>query len=68
MTNTHTKQENLYRIINPCNRVIDLKVFPHEAKAIAWLRAVQTKRKDSFLELQCRVGRMWTTLPPPPKI
>ena len=58
----------LYRIINPCDRVIDLKEIKNDTIARAWLYKVQSARKDTFLELQTRAGRSWVTLdtPPPP--
>ena len=59
----------IYRIINPNNRVIDLKEVKTEKDAIAWLIEVQKDRKDPFLELQTKVGRNWVPLesPPPPE-
>ena len=53
---------NTYRIINPNNRVIDLKEAKTEKDAIAWLLDVQKHRKDTFLEIQAKVGRNWVTL------
>lgn len=55
------------RIIDPCNRVIELKEFDNDASAYAWLLRIRTQRKDPFLELQTKVGRSWVTLAPPPK-
>ena len=52
----------IYRIINPNNRVIDLKEVKTEKDAIAWLIEVQKDRKDPFLELQTKVGRNWVPL------
>jgi len=59
---------NTYRIINPNNRVIDLKEVKTEKDAIAWLIEVQKDRKDSFLEIQAKVGRNWMTLTPPRRV
>jgi len=66
MTKVQTKRMKLYRIINPCNRVIDLKEFDNDTAAYAWLLKIQTQRKDSFLEIQTKVGRNWVTLESPP--
>ena len=56
----------LYRIIDPCDRVIELKEIKNDHIALAWLQKVKTERKDSFLELQTRAGRSWVTLDTPP--
>jgi len=58
---------NLYRIINPINRVIDQKEIKNETAAFGWLLQAQSERKDPFLELQTKVGRSWVTLTPPEK-
>jgi len=58
---------NLYRIINPINRVIDPKEIKNETAAFGWLLQAQSERKDPFLELQTKVGRSWVTLTPPEK-
>jgi len=58
---------NLYRIINPINRVIDIREAANEGTAFGWLLQVQSKRKDPFLEIQAKVGRSWVTLTPPEK-
>ncbi len=59
----------IYRIINPNNRVIDIKEVKNERAAFGWLREAQSERNDPFLELQTKVGRNWVTLeshsPPP---
>ena len=68
MTKDQKKVMNLYRIVNPCNRVIDLKEFENDTSAYAWLLNVQAQRQDPFLEIQTKIGRNWRTIeyPPPP--
>ncbi|MEI6109953.1 MAG: hypothetical protein WCQ11_07760 [Actinomycetes bacterium] len=56
---------SIYRIIDPINRIIDLKELKSQSVACSWLRQVQIERKDSFLELQTKVGRKWVALDPP---
>lgn len=66
MAKDQTKDMTIYRIINPNNRVIDLKDIKSEADAYRWLQRTQAVRKDPFLEVQTKVGRSWVTLESPP--
>jgi len=62
------KTMKMYRIINPCDRVIDLKEIKNDTMALAWLNKVQAAHRDTFLELQTRAGRSWVTLDTPPRM
>ena len=57
----------IYRIINPNNRVMDLRELENDKAAYVWLREVQAKRKDTFLEVQTKVGRSWESIDSPPE-
>jgi hypothetical protein len=46
---------------------MDLKELENDKAAFIWLGEVQAKRKDTFLEVQTKVGRSWESIDSPPK-
>lgn len=66
MTKFEVNTKITYRIIDPCNRVQELKDFPDDNSALAWLLTVRAKRHDPFLEVQKQLGHKWVAIVYPP--
>ena len=55
-----------YRIIDPCDRVHEVKPMVDDRAAMSWLLKIRDLRRDPFLDLQRRIGRKWVSITPPP--